>query len=740
MRTRTGSLLPIRRLAAFLGRRAALSALVVGAGCLTSLLRAAPDAATAAAELPSARINPFLAESILPYQLPPFNLIRDDDYAPAFELGMTEELQDVARIADNPEKPTFDNTIVALERSGRLLDRVERVFSNLSSANTNPVIQTVERQMAPKLSAQRDAIHLNRALFVRIQSLYDARNSLGLDAESKQLVKRYYQDFVRAGAKLSETDKTKLKNLNSELATLQTAFSQNVLKETNASAVVVETRAELAGLSASEIAATEAAAKESHQEGKFVIRLLNTSGQPALASLENRALRERLQAASVARCSHPGEFDNRAIVARIARLRAERAVLLGYANHAVYELEEETAANVGTVNKFLGELAPPAVANARREAAAMQAVIDQEHGGFQLAAWDWDFYSEKVRRARYAFDESQLRPYFELNHVLLDGVFYAAGRLYGVTFKERHDLPVYHPDVRVFEVFDADGRSLALFLADYFARPSKRGGAWMSSYVSQSGLLGTKPVVANHLNIPKPPTGEATLLTFDEVTTMFHEFGHALHYMFSDVKYPLFSGRVPRDFVEFPSQVNEMWAVWPEVLKNYAKRYQTGEPMPAALLEKVLAVRQYNQGFLTTEYLAAAILDQAWHQLQPAEVPTDTVAFETAALHRAGVDFAPVPPRYHSTYFSHVFSGIAYSAGYYSYIWAEVLDADTVEWFRQQGGLTRANGDRLRQTVLARGGSEEALTLFRNFLGRDPYVEPLLKRRGLAQAPAANAP
>ena len=319
-------------------------------------------------------------------------------------------------------------------------------------------------------------------------------------------------------------------------------------------------------------------------------------------------------------------------------------------------------------------------------------------------------------------------------------MFYAAGRLYGVTFKERHDLPVYHPDVRVFEVFDADGRPLALFLADYFARPSKRGGAWMSSYVSQSGLLGTKPVVANHLNIPKPPTGEATLLTFDEVTTMFHEFGHALHYMFSDVKYPLFSGRVPRDFVEFPSQVNEMWAVWPEVLKNYAKHYQTGEPMPAALLEKVLAVRQYNQGFLTTEYLAAAILDQAWHQLQPAEVPTDTVAFETAALHRAGVDFAPVPPRYHSTYFSHVFSGIAYSAGYYSYIWAEVLDADTVEWFRQQGGLTRANGDRLRQTVLARGGSEEALTLFRNFLGRDPYVEPLLKRRGLAQAPAANAP
>jgi peptidyl-dipeptidase Dcp len=720
--------------------RAALLVLLVATGGLPGSLRAAPDAATAAAGPEPARINPFLAESILPYQLPPFNLIKDDDYAPAFELGMTAELKEVDDIAGNPEKATFDNTVVALERSGQLLDRVERVFSNLSSANTDPVIQTVERQMAPKLSAQRDAIRLNGALFVRLQSLYDTRNSLGLDAESKRLLNRYYKDFVRAGARLSEADKARLKALNSELSTLQTAFSQNVLKETNASAVVVDTRAELAGLSASEIAATEAAAKDSHQDGKYVIRLLNTSGQPALASLESRALRERLQAASVARGSHGGEFDNRAIVARIARLRAERAALLGFANHAVYVLEDETAGTVGAVNKFLGELAPPAVANARHEAAAMQAVIDQEQGGFQLAAWDWDFYSEKVRRARYAFDESQLRPYFELNHVLLDGVFYAAGRLYGLTFKERHDLPVYQPDVRVFEVFNADGQPLALFLADYYARPSKRGGAWMSSYVSQSGLLGTKPVVANHLNIPKPPPGRAALLTFDEVTTMFHEFGHALHGMFSNVKYPRFSGRVPRDFVEYPSQVNEMWAVWPEVLKNYAKHYQTGEPMPPALLEKVLAARKFNQGFLTTEYLAAALLDQAWHQLKPGEVPTDTVAFETAALHRAGVDFAPVPPRYHSTYFSHVFSGIAYSAGYYSYIWAEVLDADSVEWFKQHGGLARASGDRFRQTVLSRGGSDEALTLFRNFTGGDPYVGPLLKRRGLDQAPVERTP
>jgi peptidyl-dipeptidase Dcp len=740
MRTLPASAFPIHLLTAVPAHRAALLTLLLTAGCLAGSLRAASVAATPAAGPEPARINPFLAESTLPYHLPPFDQIKDDDYAPAFELGMTAQLQEVDTIAGNPEKATFDNTIVAMERSGRLIDRVGRVFFNLSSADTDPVIEAVERQMAPKLSAQRDAIRLNGALFARLQALYDARGSLGLDAESRRLIERYYKDFVRAGARLSEADKAKLKALNSELATLQTTFAQNVLKETNASAVVVETRAELAGLSANEIAATEAAAKDGHQDGKFVIRLLNTSGQPALASLESRALRERLQAASVARCSHGGEFDNRAIVTRIARLRAERAVLLGYANHAVYVLEDETAGSVETVNKFLGELAPPAVANARREAAGMQAVIDQEHGGFQLAAWDWDLYSEKVRRARYAFDESQLRPYFELNRALQDGLFYAAGRLYGLTFKERHDLPVYQPDVRVFEVFDADGQPLALFLADYYARPSKRGGAWMSSYVSQSGLFGTKPVVANHLNIPKPPAGGAALLTFDEVTTMFHEFGHALHGMFSNVKYPYFSGRVPRDFVEFPSQGNEMWAVWPEVLKNYAKHYQTGEPMPAALLDKVLAVRKYNQGFLTTEYLAAALLDQAWHQLKPAEVPTDPVAFEAAALHRAGVDFAPVPPRYHSTYFSHVFSGIAYSAGYYSYIWAEVLDADSVEWFKQHGGLTRANGDHLRQTVLARGGSEEALTLFRNFTGRDPYVEPLLKRRGLDQVPVPKTP
>ena len=691
----------------------------------------------ASTDLPKMHENPLLTESPLPFHLPQFDRLQDADFAPAYNQGIAEELKEVEAVAANPAPATFDNTVVALERSGLVLERVDEVFSNLNSANTNPVMQQVEREMAPKLSAQRDAIQLNPALFVRIRTLFNDRPHLGLDAEAMRLLERYYKDYVRAGALLSEADKIKLKALNAELATLQTAFSQNVLKETNASVVVVDRREDLAGMSASEIAATEEAAAADKKDGKFVIRLLNTSGQPALGSLENRTLRQRLQEASVIRGSRGGEFDNRAIVLRIVALRAERAALLGYASHAAYMLEDQTARTPAAVDQLLAQLAPPAVANARREAADMQATIDAEHGGFQLAAWDWDFYSEKVRQARYAFDESQLQPYFELNHVLQDGVFYAAHCLYGITFKERHDLPVYQPDVRVFEVFDADGQPLALFLADLYARPAKRGGAWMSAYVSQSELLGTKPVVANHLNIPKPPAGEPALLTFDEVRTMFHEFGHALHGMFSHVRYPRFSGTdVPRDFVEFPSQVNEMWAVWPEVLKNYARHYQTGEPMPPALLDPMLAARKFNQGFMTTEYLAASLLDMAWHELKPAEIPVDAPAFEAAALHRAGVDFAPVPPRYHSTYFSHVFSGISYSAGYYSYIWAEVLDADSVEWFKQHGGLTLSNGAHFRQTVLSRGGSEEPMTLFRNFTHGEADIKPLLQRRGLDQAPA----
>src|SRR5881409_2019710 len=683
--------------------------------------------------------NPFLVESALPYHLPPFDKIKDEHFVPATETGMQEQLKEVDAIAANAEKATFDNTVVALEQTGRLLDRVQRTFSNLNAADTNPVRQKIETELAPKLSAHHDAILLNSKLFARIQELYSNREKLGLEPESSYLLERYYKDFVRAGAKLLDSDKEKLKKINAELATLQTKFDQNVLKEKNASSIVVDRREDLAGLSDNQIAAASAAAKDEHKEGKFVLRLQNTTGQPLLGSSQNRALRERIVQASLARNSKGGPFDTREIVMRTAQLRAERAKLLGYKNHAAYQLEDQTAGNVPTVNKLLADLAPPAVANARREAADMQKVVDEENGGFQVGAADWAFYSEKVRKARYAFDESELRPYYELNHVILDGVFFAAGKLYGLTFKERHDIPVYQPDVREFEVSDRDGQPLALFLGDYYARPSKRGGAWMTAYVQQSGLFGTKPVVANHLNIPKPPPGEPTLLTHDEVRTAFHEFGHALHGMFSKVKYPRFSGTsVPRDFVEYPSQVNEMWASWPEVLKNFAKHYKTGEAIPQTLFDKVVAAEKFNQGYKTTEYLSASLLDQAWHQLNPSDVPKDAVAFETEALHKAGVDFPLVPPRYRSFYFSHAFAG-GYSAGYYSYLWSEVLDADTVEWIKQHGGLKRKNGDRFRAMLLSRGGSADALGLFKNFVGRDPYIEPLLKRRGLDSAPGSGA-
>lgn len=688
-----------------------------------------------AADSPSAMPpNPLLTESPLPYHLPPFAQIRDEHFAPAFAQGMAGELTEVEAIAQNPAAPTFDNTVVALERSGQMLARTQRVFSILTASLTDPTLQQLEAELAPKLAAHSDAIKLNPALFARIAALHDQRAKLGLDPESDRLLERYYRDFVRAGAKLAEPDKAQLRALNAELAALSTRFSQNTLKEINASAVLVDSREELAGLSGAAITAAADAAARAGQPGKFALRLTNTTGQPPLASLENRAVRERVMAASLARGSRGGEFDNRAVVARIALLRAERARLLGYATHAAYQLEEQTAGSVDVVNRLLTQLAPPAVANARREAADMQATIDAAGGGFTLGAADWDFYAEKVRQSRYAFDESQLRPYYELRRVLVDGVFYAATRLYGITFKERTDLQGYSPDMLVYEVFNADGSPLALFLGDYYARPNKRGGAWMNAYVPQSTLLDRRPVVANHLNIPKPPAGEPTLLTHDEVRTMFHEFGHALHGMFSAVKYPRFAGTtVPRDFVEYPSQVNEMWAEWPEVLEHYARHYQTGAPLPPELLAKIKAASRFNQGYATLELVEANVIDQAWHQLAPDQVPgaDGVVAFEAAALRNAGVDFPPVPPRYRSTYFSHIFSS-GYSAGYYSYFWSEVLDADTVEWFKAHGGLQRSNGDRFRDLLLSRGGSRDPMQMFRDVTGGEPDIHPLLVRRGLA--------
>ncbi len=690
-----------------------------------------PTAPGAAAPAPIAASNPFLKVSTLPLHMPAFDQIRNEHFAPAYAEGMRQQLAEVARIANNAKPPSFDNTIVALERSGRMLQRVEATFDNLSGANTNDAMEAVERDMAPKLAAHTDAIMLNAKLYQRVKALYDKRAKLNLDGESLHLLERYHTDFVRAGAKLSPADKEKLKSYNAELAAQSTQFSQNLLKETNASALVVDTRAELDGMDPAAIDAAAVAAKERGLEGKFLIALTNTTGQAPLAVLSNRAVRERLLAASMARASRGGEFDNRAVVLKLVKLRAERATLLGYANYAAYDLEDQTAKTTGAVNTLLAELAKPAVANAKREAADIQAVIDAEKGGFQVAAHDWAFYTDKVRAARFHSDENQLKPYFELNNVLNNGVFFAATKLYGITFKERKDLPVYNPDVRVFDVIDADGKPLALFLADFYARGNKRGGAWMNEYVSQSSLLGTRSVVANHLNIPKPAAGEPTLLTFDEVTTMFHEFGHALHGMFSNVKYPRFSGtNVPRDFVEYPSQVNEMWAIWPEVLQNYAKHYQTGAAMPQDVLDKVVAMKKFNQGFITTEYLAASLLDQRWHQLTPAQVPTDVPAFEATVLKEAGVDFAPVPPRYRTTYFSHSFSG-GYSAGYYAYLWSEKLDADTVEWFKENGGLSRKNGDWFRSKLLSRGGTDDALQLFRDFRGRDAKIDALLVRRGL---------
>lgn len=676
--------------------------------------------------------NPFFTPSPLPFNYPQFDKIQDSHFAPAFDAGMAEQLKEVEAIANNPEPPTFENTLLALERSGQVLDRATTVFSALVSADTNDTRNALRREYSTKFAAHNDSINLNPKLFARVEALYQKRASLNLDPEGLRLVERYYNDFVRAGAKLSEKDKEKLKQMNAELAALGTQFSQNVLDEVNAAALVVDDVKDLDGLTPAQIAAAADEAKSRGLEGKYVLTLLNTTGQPLESQLKNRAVRQRLHEASIARGSKGGKYDNREIVSKTMKLRAERAALLGYPNYATYGLENQTARTPEAVNRMLRELAPAAVANAKREAADLQAMIDREGGGFTLQPWDWAYYSEQVRAAKYAFDESQLKPYLELTNVLENGVFYAANQLYGLTFKRRQDLPVYHPDVRVYDVFDADGKPLAIFIADMYARKSKRGGAWMNAYVSQSKLTGERPVVANHLNIPKPPAGEPTLLTWDEVTTAFHEFGHALHGMFSNVTYPYFSGtRVPRDFVEFPSQVNEMWAQWPTVLKNYAKHYKTGEPIPQELLDKVIAASKFNQGFATTEYLGAAMLDQRWHQISAAQVPAaqDVMKFEAEALAADGIAFPPVPPRYRTTYFSHIMSG--YAAGYYAYIWSEILDANTVEWFKKNGGLKRENGDHFRKTLLSRGGSEEATELFRKFAGHDPQIGPLLEKRGL---------
>ncbi|MEV8515816.1 M3 family metallopeptidase [Dactylosporangium sp. NPDC051484] len=681
--------------------------------------------------------NPFFAPSDLPYQLPPFDRIEVDHYLPAFERGMAEQRAEVAAISADPAPPTFDNTLVALERSGRVLQRVSAVFFTLTSADTTPRLQAIEAEVVPKLSAHGDAIMLDAGLYRRIKTLYEHRDELGLEPEPAWLLERYHTDFVRAGAELSPEQHVRLREINAELAALATDFGNRVRDEMKAGAVVVDDEAELAGLSADAIAAAAVAGRDRGLDGKYVLNLILPTAQPALASLRDRALRERLHTASVSRGSRGGELDTTAIVLRIVRLRAERARLLGFEHHAAYNISDNTARSVPAVEEMLAKLVPAAMANATAEAEDLQAAIDEAHGdaAFPLRPWDWAYYTERIRRERYAIDEAELRPYFELERVLRDGVFFAAGRLYGLRFEERPDLRAYHPDARVFEVFDRDGGPLGLYVGDFFTRASKRGGAWANALVAQSRLFGTAPVAVNNLNINRAPDGAPTLLTLDEVRTLFHEFGHALHTLFSQVYFPKFAGtRVPRDFVEYPSQVNEVWMLWPEVLASYALHHRTGEPLPQEVVDRLQAAERFNKGFATTEYLAATLLDLAWHTLSVEDVAAvdDVVTFEEAALQRAGVATPFVPPRYRTPYFAHVFSGAAYSAGYYSYIWSEVLDADTVDWLTERGGLRRDSGDAFRDGLLAKGGSADSMEVYRAFRGRDPFIEPLLKRRGLA--------
>ncbi|WP_433505196.1 M3 family metallopeptidase [Pseudonocardia halophobica] len=669
--------------------------------------------------------NPFLAPSELPYGLPDFAAITDGDYLPAFEAGMAEQRAEVDGILDSGP-PTFANTIEALELSGRTLDRVSRVFFSRAGAHTTPKIEEVRAAVAPMLAAHADAIALDPRLFARIAELHGKREELGLDPESLRLLERHHRDAVRAGAELGEADKERLSAINAELSSLSTTFSGRLLAGANAAAVHVHDPAKLDGMSPGAISAAAAAAKDRGHGSGFLITLVLPTGQPVLESLTDRELRREIFEASIGRGAQGDENDTRDVVLRLAALRAERARLLGFPSHAAYVIDDNTAGSVDAVAAMLADLAPPAMRNADAEAADLAAIA-----GHALEAWDWAFYAERVRRERYEVDAALLRPYLELERVLQHGVFHAAEELYGIQFHERHDLPTYHPDVRYWEVFDADGTPLGLYGGDYYARESKRGGAWMNALVPQAGLLGTRPVVMNTLNIAKPAGGEPTLLTIDEVRTLFHEFGHALHGLFSAVRYPTFSGTsVPRDFVEFPSQVNEMWLERPEILGRYARHHETGEPLPPELLEKLLASRAYGEGYRTTEYLAASLLDQAWHTLSVDGTVEDVLAFEAEALRKAGIAHPLVPPRYRSTYFNHVFAG-GYSAGYYSYIWSEVLDADTVEWFAENGGLRRENGDHFRRELLSRGGSVDAMEAYRAFRGRDPEIRPLLERRNL---------
>ena len=677
--------------------------------------------------------NPFYASSTLPFHAPPFNKIKDSDYQPAIEAGMARQLKEVEAIADNPAPPTFENTVVALEKTGQLLDRVMEAFNCVTGANTDATLQKVQQEEAAKLAAHQDAIMLNAKLFARFKAVYEKRGNLNLDPESLRLVEYDYKEFVKAGALLSEADKAKLKKIDEEDSALQATFTNKLLAATKARALQTTDAAALAGLSQEQMATAAQAAKARGEKG-WMLPLQNTTQQPDLAVLKDRATRKALFDNSWNRAERGDANDTRSTIAQLAKLRAEKAALLGFPNFAAWRLTDQMAKTPQSAIHFLNELVPPATAKAAHEAKDIQALIDAQHGGFALQPWDWEFYSDQVRKAKYNFDANQVKPYFELNNVLKNGVFYAAHMLYGITFKERKDIPVWQPDVRVFEVYDANGKPLALFYCDYFKRDNKSGGAWMSNLVTQSKLLHRLPVVYNVANFTKPAAGQPALLSFEDVTTMFHEFGHALNGMFADTEYPSLSGTAtPRDFVEFPSQFNQHWASYPAVFKHYALNYKTGTPMPAELEAKLMASRTFNQGYKLTELLAAAELDLQWHTL-PASAPIENPdTFQTEALKKTHLDIRYVPPRYRSTYFLHIWAN-GYAASYYAYLWTEMLDDDAYQWFLDHGGMTRANGDRFRRMILSRGNTEDLAKMYRDWLGAEPKIGPMLKDRGLIEA------
>ncbi len=690
------------------------------------------SAQSTASGLPAA--NPLAADSSLPYAAPPFDRLKDTDFQPAIEAGMAAELAEIDAIADNPAPPTFDNTIAAMEGTGQLLNRANILLGNLVQSNATDVLKKTNETEAPRLQAHEDAILLNAKLFARVHALYEARDRLGLDDKRKFLLGRIHQRFVRAGALLSDADKTRLRAINDQIAGLQAQYLTKLLAAGDDAALVVSDKAELDGLSDGEIATAAEAAKARHLDGQYVLAIRNTTQQPLLGALKNRAVRLRLLAASESRGDKPGPTDLRDMIATLAKLRAERAKLLGYDSFAAYVLDDQMARTPAAAEKLLRDVAAGATAKARSEAAEIQALIDRQKGGFALTAADWEFYADQVKKAKYEVDDSAVKQYFELDRVLKDGVLFAANKLYGLTFKARTDIPVYQPDVKVFEVFDADGKSLALFYADYFARPNKTGGAWCNFLNQPSGLMKRAPVIVNVANFSKPAPGEPALISFDDVTTMFHEFGHALHAMFSVNYFPTENGfNLPTDVIEFPSQFNEHWALDDTVLNNYAKHYKTGKTIPKALVEKIKAARTYGQGYATTELVAAALLDLDWHSLPASADKQSPDAFEDASLKKNGVAMTEVPPRYRSPYFLHIW-GNGYEANYYSYLWGEILDDDAFEWFTEHGGLTRANGQRFRDLMLGPGNVANPMDQYRAFRGRDPSVEALKRNRGLETA------